>query len=119
MSAASCHTAPRTSGSRCRDYISPHITVRTHAATPWAWPNVQAEQARCRESRFLAAASHDLRQAAANHGLLQGSLTKVIEGDSARKLLTRLDQALKRHVRYAERVAGHQPDRGGHSTRRK
>ena len=26
--------------------------------------------------------------------LLQGSLTKVIEGDAARKLLTRLDQAL-------------------------
>ena len=54
----------------------------------------QAEQANLAKSRFLAAASHDLRQPLQTLVLLQGSLTKVIEGDAARKLLTRLDQAL-------------------------
>ena len=54
----------------------------------------QAEQANVAKSRFLAAASHDLRQPLQTLVLLQGSLTKVIEGEAARKLLTRLDQAL-------------------------
>src|SRR4051812_44575448 len=54
----------------------------------------QAEQANIAKSRFLAAASHDLRQPLQTLVLLQGSLTKIIEGEAARKLLTRLDQAL-------------------------
>jgi two-component system CheB/CheR fusion protein len=70
------------------------ITVRTHAADAMGVAQRQAEQANVAKSRFLAAASHDLRQPLQTMVLLQGSLTKVIEGDSARKLLTRLDQAL-------------------------
>jgi len=68
------------------------ITVRTHAADAMGVAQRQAEQANVAKSRFLAAASHDLRQPLQTMVLLQGSLTKVIEGDSARKLLTRLDQ---------------------------
>jgi two-component system CheB/CheR fusion protein len=70
------------------------ITVRTHAADAMGVAQRQAEQANVAKSRFLAAASHDLRQPLQTLVLLQGSLTKVIEGDAARKLLTRLDQAL-------------------------
>ncbi len=70
------------------------ITVRTHAADAMGVAQRQAEQANLAKSRFLAAASHDLRQPLQTLVLLQGSLTKVIEGDAARKLLTRLDQAL-------------------------
>jgi two-component system CheB/CheR fusion protein len=70
------------------------ITVRTHAADAMGVAQRQAEQANLAKSRFLAAASHDLRQPLQTLVLLQGSLTKVIEGEAARKLLTRLDQAL-------------------------
>jgi len=70
------------------------ITVRTHAADAMGVAQRQAEQANVAKSRFLAAASHDLRQPLQTLVLLQGSLTKVIEGEAARKLLTRLDQAL-------------------------
>ncbi len=70
------------------------ITLRTHAADAMGVAQRQAEQANVAKSRFLAAASHDLRQPLQTLVLLQGSLTKVIEGDAARKLLTRLDQAL-------------------------
>jgi two-component system, chemotaxis family, CheB/CheR fusion protein len=70
------------------------ITIRTRAADAMGVAQRQAEQANVAKSRFLAAASHDLRQPLQTLVLLQGSLTKVIEGDPARKLLTRLDQAL-------------------------
>jgi two-component system CheB/CheR fusion protein len=70
------------------------ITVRNRAADAMGAAQRQAEQANVAKSRFLAAASHDLRQPLQTLVLLQGSLTKVIEGDAARKLLTRLDQAL-------------------------
>jgi two-component system, chemotaxis family, CheB/CheR fusion protein len=70
------------------------VTQRTHAADALGVARRQAEQANLAKSRFLAAASHDLRQPLQTLVLLQGSLTKIIEGDAARKLLTRLDQAL-------------------------
>ncbi len=70
------------------------VTVRTQAADAMGVAQRQAEQANVAKSRFLAAASHDLRQPLQTLVLLQGSLTKVIEGDAARKLLSRLDQAL-------------------------
>ncbi len=70
------------------------ITARTLAADAMETAQRQAEQANVAKSRFLAAASHDLRQPLQTLVLLQGSLTKVIEGEQARQLLTRLDQAL-------------------------
>jgi len=70
------------------------ITARAQAADAMGVAQRQAEQANIAKSRFLAAASHDLRQPLQTLVLLQGSLTKVIEGDSAHRLLTRLDQAL-------------------------
>ncbi|MGA3000307.1 MAG: chemotaxis protein CheB [Acetobacteraceae bacterium] len=70
------------------------ITLRAQAADAMGVAQRQAEQANVAKSRFLAAASHDLRQPLQTLVLLQGSLTKVIEGEAARKLLTRLDQAL-------------------------
>ena len=70
------------------------ITLRTQVADAMGAAQRQAEQANVAKSRFLAAASHDLRQPLQTLVLLQGSLTKVVEGDAARRLLTRLDQAL-------------------------
>jgi len=70
------------------------ITARAQAADAMGAAQRRAEQANVAKSRFLAAASHDLRQPLQTLVLLQGSLTKVIEGDAARRLLTRLDQAL-------------------------
>jgi len=54
----------------------------------------QADQANLAKSRFLAVASHDLRQPLQTLVLLQGLLAKLVEGDRARKLLVRLDETL-------------------------
>lgn len=54
----------------------------------------QAEFANAAKSRFLAAASHDLRQPLQTLVLIQGLLAKVVEGERARKLVARLDQSL-------------------------
>jgi two-component system CheB/CheR fusion protein len=54
----------------------------------------QAELATMAKSRFLAAASHDLRQPLQTLTLLQGLLAKTVEGESAQKLVTRFDETL-------------------------
>ncbi len=54
----------------------------------------QAEMANVAKSRFLAAASHDLRQPLQTLALLQGLLSKMVTGDEAQKLVDRLDQTL-------------------------
>jgi two-component system CheB/CheR fusion protein len=54
----------------------------------------QAEQATAAKSRFLAAASHDLRQPLQTLALVQGLLVKNVEGEKGRKLLGRLDETL-------------------------
>lgn len=54
----------------------------------------QAELASAAKSRFLAAASHDLRQPLQTLALLQGLLAKLVEGQRAQKLVTRLDETL-------------------------
>src|SRR5580658_2671194 len=70
------------------------ITVRTHAADALGVAKRQAEQASVAKSRFLAAASHDLRQPLQTLVLLQEALARQVEGPAAKKLLGRLDQAL-------------------------
>ena len=54
----------------------------------------QAEQANASKSRFLAAASHDLRQPLQTLTLLQGLLEKTVTSDKAHALLGRLDETL-------------------------
>ena len=54
----------------------------------------QAELATAAKSRFLAAASHDLRQPLQTLALVQGLLSKTVETDKARKLVGRLDETL-------------------------
>ena len=46
------------------------------------------------KSRFLAAASHDLRQPLQTLALLQALLAKAVEGEKAQKLVNRIDDAL-------------------------
>ena len=54
----------------------------------------RAEMANNAKSRFLAAASHDLRQPLQTLALLQGLLAKTVEGEAAQKLVTRLSEAV-------------------------
>ena len=54
----------------------------------------QAELASVAKSRFLASASHDLRQPLQTLGLLQGLLAKTVEGERVQKLVARLDETL-------------------------
>jgi two-component system CheB/CheR fusion protein len=55
----------------------------------------QADQANVAKSRFLAAASHDLRQPLQTIALLQGLLAKAVDSDRAKLLVARLDEALE------------------------
>jgi two-component system, chemotaxis family, CheB/CheR fusion protein len=54
----------------------------------------QADRANVAKSRFLAAASHDLRQPLQTLALLQGLLAKTVEGPKAQKLVQRVDDTL-------------------------
>ena len=53
-----------------------------------------AEMANVAKSRFLAAASHDLRQPLQTLSLLQGLLAKTVHGERAQGLVSRLDETL-------------------------
>ena len=53
-----------------------------------------AEEANRAKSRFLAAASHDLRQPLQTLALLQALLATTVEGEKAKKLVGRIDEAL-------------------------
>src|ERR1700691_244852 len=70
------------------------ITERKRVKRALEQAKQQAERANAAKSRFLAAASHDLRQPLANLHLLQGMLAKVVEGEKAQKLIARFDQTL-------------------------
>lgn len=70
------------------------ITERRLAADALETARRQAQLANAAKSRFLAAASHDLRQPLQTLALLQGLLAKIVEGEKAHKLVARLDETL-------------------------
>ncbi|HME23913.1 MAG TPA: response regulator [Acetobacteraceae bacterium] len=70
------------------------ITRRKRVAKALEAATKEAELANLAKTRFLAAASHDLRQPLQTLTLLQGLLAKSVEGDHARKLMARMDDAL-------------------------
>jgi two-component system, chemotaxis family, CheB/CheR fusion protein len=70
------------------------ITERRHAADALEAAKRQAELATIAKSRFLAAASHDLRQPLQTLTLLQELLAKTVEGERAKKLVARLGETL-------------------------
>ena len=70
----------------------------------------QAELASLAKSRFLGAASHDLRQPLQTLALLQGLLAKKVVGEKAQKLIGGIDEAFGRHDGDAEYATRHQPD---------
>ncbi|MGL5114356.1 MAG: response regulator, partial [Beijerinckiaceae bacterium] len=55
---------------------------------------LEAEQANRAKSRFLAAASHDLRQPLQTLAFIQGLLARAVEGEKAQNLVKRLDDTL-------------------------
>jgi len=70
------------------------ITERKQAAHALEAARQQADQANLAKSRFLAAASHDLRQPLQTLALLQGLLAKKAKDESVRKLVALLDPTL-------------------------
>ena len=70
------------------------ITERKRTAEALEEAKRQADVANIAKSRFLAAASHDLRQPLQTLALLQGILAKTVEGERAQKLIARLDETL-------------------------
>lgn len=70
------------------------ITERRRTAQALDAAKRQAELANVAKSRFLAAASHDLRQPLQSLALIQGLLAKAVAGESTRKLVARLDETL-------------------------
>lgn len=70
------------------------ITERKRAAEALEEAKRRAELADSVKSRFLAAASHDLRQPLQTMALLQGLLAKTVDGENPRKLIVRLGETL-------------------------
>lgn len=70
------------------------ITERRRISEALGVAKRQAELAIVAKTRFLAAASHDLRQPLQTLALLQGLLAKTVEGERARRLVARIDETL-------------------------
>lgn len=70
------------------------ISERKKAARLVESAKQEAELATVAKSRFLAVASHDLRQPLQTLALIQGLLGKAVDNDKARKLVLRLDETL-------------------------
>jgi two-component system CheB/CheR fusion protein len=70
------------------------ITERRHVADELGIAKRQADLANAAKSRFLAAASHDLRQPLQTLALLQGLLARNVDSDKGKKLVARLDETL-------------------------
>ncbi len=94
------------------------ITQRRHAADALEAAKRQAELASVAKSRFLAAASHDLRQPLQTLVLLQELLAKAVEGERAQNSHRAAYPDIGRNVGHAEHAARHQPDRGRYDPHR-
>ena len=70
------------------------VTERRRTADALSAAKRQAELANIAKTRFLAAASHDLRQPLQSLALLQGLLAKKVAGEKAQQLVERVDDAL-------------------------
>ncbi len=70
------------------------VTERRRTADEISVAKRNAEQANAAKSRFLAAASHDLRQPLQTLVLLQGLLNKHVQTERGKVLLSRLDETL-------------------------
>ena len=70
------------------------VSERKQASTALEAAKRQAEQANTAKSRFLAVASHDLRQPLQSLALIQGLLSKIVEGEKAQKLVGRIEDTL-------------------------
>lgn len=71
-----------------------NITERRHAAEALEAAERTARSANIAKSRFLAAASHDLRQPLQSLKLVQGMLSRSVQDEAAKKLLARLDETV-------------------------
>jgi two-component system CheB/CheR fusion protein len=71
-----------------------NITEKKNARSALEMAKREAEQANLAKSRFLAAASHDLRQPLQALALLQGLLLAKVKDEGAHNLLVRLEQTL-------------------------
>ena len=70
------------------------VTERHRVAAALESARRQAERANLAKSRFLAAASHDLRQPLQTISLLQGILAKKLKDDESLRLVAKLDETL-------------------------
>ena len=70
------------------------VTERRRTADALSAAKRQAELANIAKTRFLAAASHDLRQPLQSLALLQGLLAKRVVGEKAQQLVEGIDEAL-------------------------
>jgi two-component system CheB/CheR fusion protein len=70
------------------------VSLRKQAEDAMAVAKLQAESANMGKSRFLAAASHDLRQPLQTLTLLQGLMAAKVKDPEVQKLLVRGDEAL-------------------------
>lgn len=70
------------------------ITERKQIAKALEASKLEADRANVAKSRFLAAASHDLRQPLQSLTLLQELLAQTVKGEKPQKLIARLEQTL-------------------------
>ena len=70
------------------------ITDRKSVNDALETAKLKAESADAAKSRFLSAASHDLRQPLQTLALLQGLLSRAVEGERGRKLVARIGETL-------------------------